>query len=392
MNALNFLWYLTQFYVGYNLVLPFLFFLIGKFKRTPNKSFQYIEIEHCDYAIIVTAYKEASMIPSVVNSLLKLDYSNYIIYVVLDNCEVIQEFDNDKIILLYPSTTLASNVKSHFFAIDNFRRPHNYITIIDSDNLVDSKYLSALNMHFAKGFQAVQGIRKAKNLNTTYACLDAARDLYYHFYDGILLFNLGSSATLAGSGMAFSTSLYKALLTDKTIEGAGFDKVLQYQILKGNLRISFCEEAIVYDEKTSKTDQLVQQRSRWINTWFKYMKYGFRLFGSGLKMHSINQTLFGLILLRPPIFMFISLSLVFMVINFFMNSMVVIIWLISLFIFVLGFCIALKKLHADSRIYKSLVGIPKFIFFQTVSLIKSRKANRLSVATTHYHKITDDDL
>jgi hypothetical protein len=47
------------------------------------------------------------------------------------------------------------------------------------------------------GFAAVQGERKAKNLDTTYACLDAARDIYYHFYDGKLLFHIGSSATLA---------------------------------------------------------------------------------------------------------------------------------------------------------------------------------------------------
>jgi hypothetical protein len=62
--------------------------------------------------------------------------------------------------------------------------------------LVEPEYLHELDRYFNAGFSAVQGIREAKNLNTTYACLDAARDIYYHFYDGKILFGIGSSATL----------------------------------------------------------------------------------------------------------------------------------------------------------------------------------------------------
>ncbi|MFX8758778.1 glycosyltransferase, partial [Acinetobacter baumannii] len=88
-----------------------------------------------------------------------------------------------------------------------------------------------LNEMFNKGFSAVQGERKAKNLNTTFACLDAARDIYYHFYDGKILFEAGASATLAGSGMAFTVELYKQCLEKSNVSGAGFDKVLQKEIV-----------------------------------------------------------------------------------------------------------------------------------------------------------------
>ncbi len=80
-------------------------------------------------------------------------------------------------------------------------------------------------MYFKQGYQAVQGIREAKNLDSTYACLDAAQDIYYHFYDGKVLFGAGSSATLAGSGMAFSTALYETVLGHLDVAGASFDKV-----------------------------------------------------------------------------------------------------------------------------------------------------------------------
>src|SRR5690606_21574777 len=143
-----------------------------------------------------------------------------------------------------------------FYAIRRFVRPHERLTIIDSDNLVDPEYLNRLNEAFGKGFIAVQGVRKPENLDTVYAQLDAARDIYYHFYDGKILFGAGSSATLAGSGMAFTTALYRESLEHLDITGAGFDKVLQAAIVKRGNRIAYQEAAIVYDKKTSQAGQL----------------------------------------------------------------------------------------------------------------------------------------
>jgi cellulose synthase/poly-beta-1,6-N-acetylglucosamine synthase-like glycosyltransferase len=294
-------------------------------------------------------------------------------------------FDDERVILLRPEETLASNTRSHFYAINHFRRPHTRLTIIDSDNLVDTEYLHELDKYFDLGFEAVQGIREAKNLNTTYACLDAARDIYYHYYDGKILFGIGSSATLAGSGMAFTTQLYRDCLEGRDITGAGFDKVLQSLIVGKNLRIAFTDKAIVYDEKTTHSDQLVKQRSRWINTWFRYFKFGFTLVFKGISNFSRNQFVFGLILLRPPLFIFLILSLICVFVNVFISLTAVLVWLSGLIVFVFGFYIALAKSETDKRIWASLVNIPKFIFYQVLSLLKVRKANQHSVATTHYY-------
>ncbi|WP_432709050.1 glycosyltransferase [Pedobacter sp.] len=347
-----------------------------------------------DYAIIVTAFQQTTMLPAVVKSLLALNYSNYVIYIVADDCKITDDlnFEDKRVVLLLPPRVLASNTASHFYAIDHFIRDHNRVTIIDSDNLVDTEYLHELNIWFSRGFEAVQGIRMAKNMDSTIACLDAARDIYYHFYDGKLLFNLNSSATLSGSGMAFTTTLYKSCLGPLNIKGAGFDKVLQAEILKRNLRIAFAENAIVYDEKTSQSTQLVNQRARWINTWFKYFKFGFEILLKGIKNRSANQMLFGLVLLRPPLFIFILLSGLFMLINLFVSALAVGIWFAAFLLFLLGFLIALNQSNADDRIYQSLKSIPTFIFLQLRSLLKSKNANRTSIATTHYHKRTNDDL
>ncbi len=387
------LWNIIQCIIGFNLVFPILLFIWYYVRNIFVQTRINPSTAEADYAIIVTAYEQTHTLPPVIDSILQLQYTNYLIYIVADKCDVTNlHFDSSKVIILRPEEVLASNTRSHFYAIKNFKRNHERLTIIDSDNLVKPDYLLQLNQLFDAGFEAVQGERKAKNLNTNYACLDAARDIYYHFYDGKLLFASGASATLAGSGMAFTVKLYKDCLERLDITGAGFDKVLQKQIVIQNKRIAFADKAIVYDEKTTRSDQLVKQRARWINTWFKYFKFGFVLLFKGITNFNWNQFLFGIVLLRPPLFIFLLLSLLFMVINIFLMPLYAIYWLVAVALFILGFFIALLSSKTDKRIYHSLWNIPKFIFYQVLSLLKVRKANKVSVATQHYYDKKIDEL
>jgi len=394
IHVLIFVWQAVQLVIGYNLVFPlllYLFYPAARNKFRQNKVWN--KVTEPDYGIIVTAYQQTHTLPAVIESLLKQEFQNFVIYIVADQCDISNlNFNHPQVIVLRPEEALKSNIRSHFYAIERFVRPHPRLTIIDSDNLVHPKYLTEINACFVKGYQAVQGLRAAKNLNTMYACLDAARDIYYHFYDGDLLFKAGSSATLAGSGMAFSTDLYKFCLEKLNINGAGFDKVLQAEIVKYRLQIAFAKKAIVYDEKTSHSEQLVNQRARWINTWFKYFKFGFELISRSLANLSRNQFLFGLVLLRPPLFIFLLLSAFCAIADLWINPDYTMIWLAGFACFILSFFIALIRSKADVRIYKALMGIPKFMFYQVLSLLKMGKANERSVATNHYFKAAIEDV
>ena len=385
IENLMLLWKIVQILIGFNLIFPVLIYVVYLFnpKLKLKKS---IPNEIGDYAIIITAYEQTNTLVPVVASLLLLKYKKYKIYIVADNCDTSDLiFEDDRVILLKPEETLSSNTRSHFYAINRFTRSHNRITIIDSDNLVEPEYLDELNYYFDNGFSAVQGLRCAKNLETVIACLDAARDIYYHFYSGKILFEAGSSATLDGSGMAFKASLYIDCLGKLDIIGAGFDKILQKEIVQKGYRIAFAENAIVYDEKTSASDQLVKQRARWINSWFRYFKFGFTLVFHGIIKLNWNQFLFGLVLLRPPLFIFVLSSVLCMGINIFINPLYSLIWFLAILIFILGFFLSLILSKTNKKIYASLFGIPKFMFIQVLSLFKMFNANKISVATTHFH-------
>lgn len=385
-------WSVLSIIVGYNLVLPIILFII--YKLTPKRKFQQIKKkEEPDYAIIVTAYEQTDTLKAAIASLLRLNYKQYIIYVVADKCDISDlNFDDERVFLLRPEEPLQSNTRSHFYAIKRFKRNHPYLTIIDSDNLVDTEYLNELNLLFNKGYSAVQGVRRAKNMDTIYASLDAVQDVYYHFYDREVLFGIGSSATLAGSGMAFTTDIYKRCLEHLDITGAGFDKVLQIEILKQKERIAFAKKAILYDEKTSRPDQLVKQRARWFNAWFKYARLGLHLMKVAIANKNWNQFLFALLVLRPPLFLIVLLSILMLAVSFFINSVFVYCWIAALILFCFSFLIALIHSKVEAKFYKALAGIPLFMYYQVLSLLKIKKANQISVATKHYHNKTIEEL
>lgn len=381
------LWLIMQIIISISFGFPAVLLLISLYRKNIiflhdiNQPFQ------SDFGIIVTAYKQIDLIADVVNSILKSTYSNYIIYVVADACDISTlSFNDERVVLLQPEGVLASNTRSHFYAINKFIRNHNVITIIDSDNLVEDNYLDNLNQFFKKGYMAIQGVRKARNLNTIYACLDEAGDIFYRFIDRKLLFEAGSSASLAGSGMAFTTEVYKECLKKLDISGAGFDKVLQYELVNRKQIIVFAQNAIVYDAKTTKSDQLVKQRARWINTWFKYWILAFKLFLTSIIKPNWNQFAFAVMLLRPPLFLLFFIAFLIIIIDIFVAPVFLIYWSTMFILFISVFFIALKYFKADKKIYKSLLQSPKFIFYQVIALFKAKLADKLSVATTHNFK------
>ncbi|HEX7366398.1 MAG TPA: glycosyltransferase [Pelobium sp.] len=383
LNAVHIVWMLLQIVIGFHLFFPLILLLFSKL-RSPLKSANAAAmVKDIDFAVIITAYEETVFLPDVVKSILNQTYQKFTIYLVADKCDISTLlFEDERVKVLAPATVIGSNTGSHAFAAQNFVKNHQAITIIDSDNVVDANYLEEIKKTFDLGFKAVQGLRAAKNLDTNYACLDAARDIYYHYYDGEVLFNSGSSATLAGSAMAFDASLYLNFLKDCPVSGAGFDKVLQNYIVKQDIQIAFNKKAVLFDQKTTHSSQLVKQRSRWINTWFKYFTYGFKLVAAGIKNASINQLIFGIVLLRPPLFIFLILGVLAALVNVFLGFSYWI-WIAGFASFIYGFYHALIASDADKRIYASLINIPKFVFFQLLSLGNVRDANKISVATKH---------
>lgn len=390
-QTLHIIWISVQILLALVFLFPVLSFIIyvlfgKKYKKVEGSN-------KGNYAVIVTAYKYSGNLNHTITSLLKIDYPHFHIYVVADDChDYVYNGPKEKVTIIQPATPLKNQVKSHFMAIEKFVENHDRIIIIDSDNLAHPNLLKAMEPFFEQGYEAVQGVRTAKNTNTIFAKLDAVNELYYLYYDRIVLHAIGSSSMLSGSGMAFTVGLYKKCMGAYNLEGAGFDKYLQKQILSNGYRIAFAPDAIVYDEKTAHADQLVKQRARWNNTWFRFFHYSLQLMGQGIVGLNWNKFLFGFILFRPPLFMLVGVVGLFMLADIFLWPEGFWGWCIAFVFFMTGFLIALKALRAPKYLYTALLQAPRFMLLQFLSLIKAKRANEISVSTQHDYHTTIDEI
>jgi cellulose synthase/poly-beta-1,6-N-acetylglucosamine synthase-like glycosyltransferase len=101
LNFLHIIWLVFQIIIAVVLIFPLISYLLYLLVKRRENSKSKLSETQADYGIIVTAYKDISNIPNVVQSLLKLNYSNYVIYVVADNCPSLpQDFNNERVVIL----------------------------------------------------------------------------------------------------------------------------------------------------------------------------------------------------------------------------------------------------------------------------------------------------
>ena len=395
MNLLQIILLAVQLFIIFFLLLPFfsLFFSLLIPRKKLKKNF---DKKH-DFAAVITAYKDIDIAIPCVDSILNQKYENYIIYLVADQCDISNvKFDNDKVVILNPAEKLGSKVKSIKHAIDNFKRKHDAIIIFDPDNLAHPQMFPKMNLFFNNGYKAVQGRRTAKNVDTVYACLDAMGEYYYNYVNKYAPYKLRSSSPIAGSGMAIDYKLYVEHLShyeqdsDKVIVAE--DKLLQAEIVSKGHTIAFAWDAIIYDEKVSSGTQVERQRTRWINSYFKYSIKAVQIIFQGVINLSWNQFLFGLNIFLPPLFLLVLCSGFFFVLNFFIDKQMFIVWLCAIVVFILNFNAALLLSNIEKEIWKSMWGIPLFMFNQILALLKIKRSNKDFMETEHTKLITIDDV
>ncbi len=218
----------------------------------------------------------------------------------------------------------------------------------------------------------VQARRKAKNIGTTISRADALAEAYYNVTDRKLPFSIGSSATIAGSGVCIGTDiltsfLEKTLLANKEII-LGEDKLLQNFLVQQGERIAYAEKAIVFDEKIEYSSQLRRQRARWINAYFENVKGAGQTFLKGIFSTNWNMIVFGLVTLRPPLFMNLALVIVLLIANLFISGITSMVLAVSLLLFILYFVLLIYQM----RLAKYLAYLPTFIIEQFAALFASR--------------------
>lgn len=362
--------------------------------HTYKKRKRVLSSELSNIAVFIPAYKEDFVIVEVTKNAMMQQYppSFYDIIVIADSLKVetLSKLRKLPIIVVEVSFENSTKVKSINAALNCLDKPYDYAIVLDADNIMEPNFLAKMNTAFKNGHLAVQGHRKAKNLNTSFAILDAAsEEINNHIYRrGHSA--LGLSSGLIGSGMGFEYSLFKT--TMKTIKAiGGFDKELEFELAKKDIAIEYLQDAVVLDEKVQNSNDFSNQRRRWLATQIIYFKkYYKKALGELCLRGNLNffDKVFQMIV--PPRILLIGITslttLFYMILNFGLNLETKVsgyFWLVNLILLVVSFMLALPNSFYNSSTLKAMASIPSAFIRMFHLLFKLKGANKKFIHTTH---------
>lgn len=345
-------------------------------------------------AVLIPAYKEDGVIFDVAAEALRQDYppSYYDVIVIADSLQKKTLKRLRKLFIKVIEVSFKKSTKSKALneAMRRLKRSYDYALILDADNVMERKFLTKLNYAFNNGHQIVQGHRKAKNLNTSFAILDAAsEEINNHiFRKGHSA--LGLSSGLIGSGMAFQYDLFKEIMSSIKAVG-GFDKELEFEMAKRKIHIEYLQDAVVLDEKIQKSSDFSNQRRRWIATQFIYLRKYFKHSLTEL-FRNKNFNYFDKVtqMLVPPRVLLLGfsflISFVYIVKDLILNSSSAVsvwFWILNLAMVITAFALSFPRSLYTMATLRSLASLPSAFFRMALLLFKLKGANKKFIHTSH---------
>lgn len=372
-------------YCAFSVLYLFTFSFFGKFFYRPKNAGSAAPAVRI--AVLVPSYREDGIILSTANNLLRLDYPRelYDIYIIADSFqpETLQALRQLSVQVLEVSFDKSTKTKALNEAFRRIDRPYDIALICDADNMLARDFLRQINGAFADGARAVQGRRVAKNLDTSFAVLDACSEGINNHIFRRGANALGLSSAVIGSGMAFEYGTIRQILGGIQAVG-GFDKILQLGVVERGISIRYLEGAIVFDEKVDSSQAFQQQRKRWVSSQFIYLKQFFR--PAVRQLFRGNLSYFNLAvannMILPRAFLLVLLPVLVLT-----GLLVAPAWALAagglLLLYVLSLAIALPPFLVNRELLKAVLKLPRAIAVMIGTLFQIKKANKTFIHTVH---------
>ena len=252
-------------------LLFFSLFSRNKQRNLPKKNMDKIK----RIAILIPAYKEDLVIMECIQSCMNQDYpaDKYEVVAISDRMkdetnEVLSKLPIRLIKVYFQNSTKA---KALNYAMEQLGDDYDTAIVLDADNIIYPDFLQKINDAFSEPkVQIVQAHRMAKNLNTNLSILDAVSEEINNSIFRLGHANVGLSAALIGSGMAFDYTLFKKIMLSIDAVG-GFDRALELSLIKEGKRIYYLSDVDVLDEKVQSHANFSNQRRRWLSAQIHYL-------------------------------------------------------------------------------------------------------------------------
>ncbi|MEG1794152.1 MAG: glycosyltransferase family 2 protein [Rikenellaceae bacterium] len=368
-----------------NILYLFIFSVASRFrdvKTTPTPK----EVKENRIAILIPAYKEDMVIMECVKSCLNQQYSSEKYDIVVISDRMSEETNNTlsslrlKLINVYfENSTKAKALNYAMEKLDDY----DIAVILDADNTIFPDFLSQINNTFVvNGTRIVQAHRCAKNTNTNLAILDAASEEMNNSIYRQGHVNMGLSAALIGSGMAFEYRLFKETMLKIDAIG-GFDRALELVLLKDGIKIDYLPFVDVLDEKTQYRDDFSRQRRRWLSAQLHYMKKNIKEIPSAIKSENWDFCDKYFQQISMPRLLLLGFTVIIATSLSFIDFELARKWWSALFIVMVALFIAIPKKLITRHLFFALLEIPITFLIMAGNLFRLKGANKKFIHTKH---------
>jgi cellulose synthase/poly-beta-1,6-N-acetylglucosamine synthase-like glycosyltransferase len=344
-------------------------------------------------AVLIPAYKEDEVIIEAAMHAVKQNYPAglYEIIVIADSLlpETIAKLNRIPVKVIEVSFEKSTKAQALNKAMEQLPDEYDIAVVLDADNIMENDFLMKINSVFDRDFYAVQGHRKAKNMNTSLSILDAAsEEINNHiFRKGHRV--LGLSSAIIGSGMAFRYQFFKELMSSAKAVG-GFDKEIELNMLRNGYQIEYLDDACVYDEKVQKAEVFTNQRRRWLSAQFYYFRMDFL---SALKAlitkGNIDYFDKAFQFIQPPRILLLGAviftGLFFIIFSFLTGGGLLFasLWMTLMAGCISAFLLSLPRSFYNRQTMQALISLPGGMVLMLGSLLKIRGANKTFIHTSH---------
>lgn len=385
MNYLIYFNYIIYVIISFSTLYIFVFAVAGLFNFKQGKP---QDEKQRRFAILIPGYKEDTVVIEVAQEALKQNYPKHLFDIIIvadgfrqETLDKLKVLDIRLIVVELEFSTKSRALNAALRALD---KDYDVAIILDADNLMEKEFLKKVNTSFSAGNKVVQAHRVAKNIDTSYAILDAAsEEINNHiFRKGHRV--LGFSSALIGSAMAFDYKYFRNMMKKVEVVG-GFDKEIEVLTLEKKIKIEYLPDAYVYDEKVPNAKVFSSQRRRWLSAQLHFFGKSFIPATRDLFLKG-NYDLFdkAVQFILIPRILLLGILFIASVISIFIGTRTIILeWFSLLALCLLTFIISTPLYMYNIKTFKALMKIPSGFYYMFLSLLKIKGANKEFIHTKH---------
>jgi cellulose synthase/poly-beta-1,6-N-acetylglucosamine synthase-like glycosyltransferase len=265
-----FILYIIDFLLFVVAAFTTFYLLFFSFTSLINKRTNVPKARHQNrFLVLIPAYQQDEVILHTVDAILGQTYPQrmFDVIVISDHQSEMtnMQLAQSAITLLTPNFEKSTKAKSLQFAMLKLLefKIYDVVVILDADNIVEPEFLEQMNDAYEMaGTKAVLAHRIPRNRDTPSARVSAVLDEINNsiFRKGHI--NVGLSAALSGSGVAYDFNWFKANIMK--VRSSDEDKELEAQLAHQSIFVDYFDHIFVYDEKVRKTSEFNRQRGRWL--------------------------------------------------------------------------------------------------------------------------------